>query len=123
MKAHKPTAVQRKLVEEMAAYGIPEEAIARVVAIDPKTLRQHYRDELDLGHVNANTKVARNLFTMATGTGREAVTAAIFWLKTRAGWSEYSPTLPKPVPLGKKEQAQVDAVESAKGTEWATLVH
>jgi hypothetical protein len=32
--------------------------------------------------------VAENLFRKATGEGREAVTAALFWLKTRAGWKE-----------------------------------
>jgi hypothetical protein len=31
----------------MAGYGVPEEAI------DAKTLRRHYRDELDAGHVRA----------------------------------------------------------------------
>ncbi|HEV7253715.1 MAG TPA: hypothetical protein VGN97_11575, partial [Mesorhizobium sp.] len=34
--------------------------------------------------------VAENLFRKATGEGREAVTAAIFWLKTRARWKEVS---------------------------------
>ena len=29
-----------------------------------------------------------NLYRKATGDGREAVIAAIFWLKTRAGWKE-----------------------------------
>ncbi len=57
---------------------------------DPKTLRKHYRDELDTGHVKANAKVAENLYRKATGEGREAVVAAIFWLKTRAGWKETS---------------------------------
>jgi hypothetical protein len=46
--------------------------------------------ELDLGHVKANAKVAENLFRKATGEGRESVTAAIFWLKTRARWKETS---------------------------------
>ncbi len=32
--------------------------------------------------------MAENLYRKATGEGREAVTAAIFWLKTRAGWKE-----------------------------------
>jgi hypothetical protein len=32
--------------------------------------------------------VAENLYRKATGEGREAVIAAIFWLKTRAGWKE-----------------------------------
>jgi hypothetical protein len=122
MKKHIPTAEQRRQVEQMAGYGIPAADIARVIGIECAALCRHYRDELDLGHVRANTKVADNLFKIATGTGREAVTAAIFWLKTRAGWSEYAPH-PLPPPLGKKEQAQLDAVKSADGTGWVTLVH
>ena len=38
----------------------------------------------------ANAKVAENLYRKATGDGREAVTAAIFWLKARARWKEVS---------------------------------
>lgn len=72
----------------MAACGLPEADIGRVLGIDAKTLRKHYRAELDLGHVKANARVAANLFRMATGTGREAITAAIFWCKTRMGWRE-----------------------------------
>ena len=77
-------------VEAMAGYGVPETDIGRVLGIDAKTLRKHYRDELDNGHVKANVKVAENLYRKATGEGREAVVAAIFWLKTRAGWKETS---------------------------------
>jgi len=72
----------------MAGYGVPEADIAGVLGVDPKTLRKHYRSELDHGHVKANAKVAENLYRKATGDGREAVIAAIFWLKTRAGWKE-----------------------------------
>ena len=74
----------------MAGYGVPEVEIAGVIGIDPKTLRKHYRHELDHGHTKANARVAENLYRKATGEGREAVTAAIFWLKTRAGWKETS---------------------------------
>jgi hypothetical protein len=88
--AHKPEPVTRRQVEAMAGYGVPETDIARVIGIDPKTLRKHYREELDTGHVKANAKVAENLFRKATGDGREAVIAAIFWMKTRAGWKETS---------------------------------
>ena len=86
--AHQPDPLTRRQVEALAGYGVPETDIAGVVGIDPKTLRKHYRGELDHGHVKANAKVAENLFRKATGEGREAVTAAIFWLKTRAGWRE-----------------------------------
>ena len=86
--SHTPDAAQRRQVEAMAGYGVPEPDIARLLQIDPKTLRKHYRDELDSGHVKANAKVAENLFRKATGDGPQSVTAAIFWLKTRARWKE-----------------------------------
>lgn len=121
---HQPSAEQRKTVEAMAGYGIPHDDIAVVIGIDPKTLRLHYRAELDRGHVIANTKVAENLYKIATGTGREAVTAAIFWLKVRAGWNEHSPLLmPKSDALGKKDAANLDAETAHEGTEWGHLVH
>jgi len=87
---HQPDDDQRRQVEAMAGYGVPEVDIALVIAIDPKTLRKHYRKELKMGHVKANMKVAENLYRKATGEGKEAITASIFWLKTRAGWKETS---------------------------------
>jgi len=72
----------------MAGYGVPELSIARVVGIDAKTLRKHYRDELDTGQIKATAKVAESLFRKATSDGSQSVTAAIFWLKTRGGWRE-----------------------------------
>ena len=94
--AHLPEPSQRRQVEAMAGYGVPEADIARVLGIDPKTLRKHYRDELDTGHIVANANVAESLFRKATGDHRQSVTAAIFWLKTRAGWREASPNDPDP---------------------------
>lgn len=84
--AHSPTEEQRKTVEAMCGYGIPEVDIARVLDIDPKTLRKHYRRELDTAFVHANARVAQSLFNQAT-TGNN-VAAAIFWLKVRAGWRD-----------------------------------
>lgn len=87
-RAHQPDAVSRRQVEAMAGYGIPEADIATVLDIDPKTLRKHYRQELDKGAIKATAKVAESLFRKATTDGSQSVTAAIFWLKTRAGWKE-----------------------------------
>lgn len=85
---HTPDPAQRRQVEALAGYGIPEAEIAGLIGCDAKTLRKHYRSELDHGHTKANGRVAENLFRKATGDGREAVVAAIFWLKTRARWRE-----------------------------------
>ena len=87
-RAHSPDPLSRRQVEALAGYGIPETQIAGMIGIDPKTLRKHYRDQLDHGHTKANAKVAENLYRKATGDSREGVTAAIFWLKCRAGWKE-----------------------------------
>jgi len=87
-RAHAPEPAGRRQVEALAAYGVPETDIARVVGIDPKTLRKHYRDELDLGATKATAKVAEFLFRKATTEGHQCVTAAIFWMKTRGGWRE-----------------------------------
>ncbi len=84
-RAHKPDPAQRRQVEAMAAYGIPEIDIAMVLGVDPKTLRKHYRDELDMGETKANAQVAGFLFNSARSGN---VTAQIFWLKTRARWRE-----------------------------------
>jgi hypothetical protein len=74
----------------MAGYGIPQPDIAAVVGISPRTLRKYYAEELATATAKANAKVAETLYRKATNadiTG-PTVTAAIFWLKTRAGWRE-----------------------------------
>lgn len=95
-KSFEPSPDHRKMVKAMSGYGIPEEDIALVITnpetgkpITAKTLRKHFREELDTAEVIANSKVAESLYNHATkGTGAPAVTAAIFWLKTRARWKE-----------------------------------
>jgi len=79
-------------VEAMAGYGLPAKDIAIVLDIDAWILERDYSKELKAGAIKANAKVAESLFRRATGDGREAVVAAIFWLKTRAHWRETSVT-------------------------------
>src|SRR5215212_6361162 len=102
-RAHKPDPAQQRQVETMAAYGIPETDISRVVGIDAKTLRKHYRDELDMGETKANAQVAGFLFNSAR-TGN--VTAQIFWLKTRARWGETPVELRHSGSIGRKEMCE-----------------
>lgn len=85
---HRPEDAKRSQVETMAGLGITEEDIARVIGICPKTLRRHYRAELDSAHIKANAAVAQSLYKKALSDGSQSVTAAIFWLKTRARWKE-----------------------------------
>ncbi len=121
--AHAPTDDTRNLVESLSGFGIPQDEIARLVGIDPKTLRFHYVDQIELGSIKATAKVAQNLFTMACKPTREGLSAAIFWLKVRAGWSEYAPRPRGEEPLGKKEAAERDALTAGSGSEWGQLVN
>src|SRR5215208_3571410 len=102
-RAHKPDPALRRQVEAMAAYGIPETDISRVVGIDAKTLRKHYREELDLGETKANAQVAGFLFNSARSGN---VTAQIFWLKTRARWRETPTELRHSGSIGRKELSE-----------------
>lgn len=90
-----PTNEQRLKVEIMVACGMAQTMICEQIvntttgkAIDLKTLRKVFRDELDRGSQTANSLVAQALFKKATGTGPQSVTAAIFWMKARAGWKD-----------------------------------
>jgi len=103
-RAHKPDPAQRRQVEAMAAYGIPEIDIAAVVGVDPKTLRKHYREELDLGATKANAQVASYLFNAAKNGN---VTAQIFWLKTRARWRETPLELRHSGAIGRKDMHEL----------------
>lgn len=86
MPSHEPTDESRKQVETMAAMGIRQDAMATILDLDPKTLRKHYRRELDTGSTKATLKVAQSLFKQAVEQNNTA--AQIFWMKARAGWRE-----------------------------------
>jgi hypothetical protein len=83
----KPLAVK---VEALAGYGLAVADIACVLAIDEDELKATYAHELESSALKANARVAESLYRKAIGEGRESVTAAIFWLKTRARWKEVS---------------------------------
>lgn len=93
----------------MAGAGIREDQMVQVITneetglpIDAKTLRKHFRAELDSGHTKADTLVARGLFknaTTATPTYPGGIPVAqIFWLKTRARWKPPETGVPPPAP-------------------------
>ena len=107
-RAHRPDPSQRRQVEALAAYGIPEADISGVVGIDPKTLRKHYREELDLGETKANAQVAGFLFNAAKNGN---VTAQIFWLKTRARWRETPTELRHSGSIARKDLSELSDEE------------
>jgi hypothetical protein len=87
----------------MAACGFTEAQIAVCVGddgIDVKTLRRHFRRQLDVSHIKANAKVAGELFQAATV--RKEPWAICFWMKVRAGWREGGAGLRATDPSGKE---------------------
>ena len=64
MPAFEPTDEQRRLVRGFSGFGVTHEDIAGHLEIDAKTLRKHFRQELDRGSVEATVKVAQSLFKM-----------------------------------------------------------
>lgn len=114
--AFSPTDMQRHTVRMMVAGGIQEAKIVTCIRnektnapITPKTLRKHFRFELDNGLSTANSDVVANLFNMT----KESATAAIFWLKTRARWKE---SVEVTVPAGPQTTAdeQEDIKDAAR---------
>jgi hypothetical protein len=87
-KAFLTTEAMRGQVRSYAARGTPQDDIAKLIGCDAKTLRKHFRSELDLGMAEANAAMCGYLFaTAAVGN----VTAQIFWMKTRMGLREREP--------------------------------
>lgn len=81
--AHEPTEKSRAEVTAFAMVGTPQDDIAKYVGIDRKTLTKHYRRELDTAMIMANAQVGQSLYQQAKSGN---TSAAIFWLKCRAGW-------------------------------------
>ena len=81
----KPTDELRAKVRQLSVVGLPQDDIATLIECSAKTLRKHFRRELDQGGAEANALIAGYLFQNAKAGN---VAAQIFWLKTRARWKE-----------------------------------
>ena len=56
-----PTAEQRALVESAAAFGLTQADIAEHLTIDEKTLRKHFREELNGGKFKIDMTAGKTL--------------------------------------------------------------
>ena len=74
-----------KRVKQYVAVGIPRDDVARIVGIGENTLLKLYAPEMTTAAAEANASVAGMLFQQCKEGN---VAAQIFWLKTRARWSE-----------------------------------
>jgi len=84
---HIPTKNTRLTVENSCGLGMPHESIGVLIGIDDKTLRKHYRHELDMGKARANSQIAQTLFNKAIGGD---TTCLIWWTKSQMKWGAVS---------------------------------
>jgi hypothetical protein len=92
--AHVPTPALRGLVTLAVAAGRTQLQIASAMNISDSTLRKHYADELQDGGSKLILNIAATLATIAQNKNHpKCVTAAIFWLKTKGGFREGTPTV------------------------------
>lgn len=83
---HVVTDENMKQVTAMAAVGCTQAQIAQLFKINDDTFRKYYGEEFNRAKVLAIGKVAQTLYKRAT-EGND-LGAAIFYLKSQAGWRE-----------------------------------
>jgi hypothetical protein len=116
-----PTAEQRSRVEAMIGYGLPEAEICRLIKnpetskpIDLTALRKHFAREIATGATKMNTRVGERIFAFilreegGIADEQARVRLAIFYAKTRMGWSQTAADRRERVggPINAKEQRQ-----------------
>jgi DNA-binding NarL/FixJ family response regulator len=77
----KASSRDKQLVRALSACGSSEEEIAKVLGVKPSVVRKYFREEMELGGMQANAKVLGSIFKAATQDNN--MTAAIFWAKTQ----------------------------------------
>jgi len=87
MPAFIPTEAERRQVEALSGYGIPQEQIAALIrqGIDCDTLTRHFKTELVTGRAKANAGVGRTLHQKAMSGDTAAM---IWWSKAQMRWAE-----------------------------------
>ncbi len=82
---HEATARNRRQVKNMVEAGVGQELIAQIIGCDSKTLRKHYREELDTAKASVDCRIAQTLINKAVKGDTACI---IFYLKARCGWRE-----------------------------------
>lgn len=133
---YQPTDADRQTVIQMARVGIVQEDIAKCIGTDgiaPKTLRKHFRKELDTAALHANSEVANSLYRQAVGKhgvirinadgSQEMIeapvppvpSAGIWWSKARMGWKEQIAPVVDTADLAKRLHEARKEIEATDG--------
>lgn len=113
-----PSDDERKQVEALSGYGLPQEQIAILIrgGIGLDTLREHFATELVSGKAKANGQVGKTLFQKAMGGDTAAM---IWWSKAQMRWAEtqkheHTGTDGAPIEIKKIERVIVDQAAQNK---------
>ena len=72
-------------VEHLAALGMTQEDVGKILGVSSDTIYKHYNDAFGKGKAVARAKVANKLFEKAMSGDSASI---FFYLKTQAGWRE-----------------------------------
>lgn len=115
-----PTLGQRQQVEQMVAFGMTHDQMARVVGIDPDTLRLHFEEEIATALARKRAAVAALLFRSAENgnvSAQKHLDVVLARVAAEAAFTGAEPTV-KGGKLGKKEEAAEAAITAGEGTAW-----
>ncbi len=87
-EGHLPTLETRAKVIGFSCAGFTQTQIADYLDIDDKTLRRHYRDELDKAKMDKTVALSDNLYQDAINGDKAS---REFWLKCQAKWAYAKP--------------------------------
>src|ERR1700730_3450585 len=88
MTEHLPTPQSRAKVIGLACNALRQDHIAKHLAIDPKTLRKHYHEELTFGMEAVAAQAVGHLIRLMRGNGSAAFSAVKYYLSCRMHWLE-----------------------------------
>lgn len=115
--SYKPTVIQRRKVTNAAAGGMSHEEIAIALGIARNTLEKYFEKELSSGALNRRMEVMDAMARTALKGNVSAQKSFLAMTPTLA-----APPAEKDKPVGKKEQAAMDAEHAQVGTEWGDLL-
>lgn len=142
--AHKPTAATKMKVSVCAGSGkMTHQEIAIVLGISVPTLEKHYQYELSVGALTRRAEVLAGVYKAAKRGSSSAAKVflaneipmavppegvgdgAVMPSQPAAGAASAPAPIshaPKAPAVGKKEQANIDAVTAQAGTDWEDLL-
>lgn len=130
-KPFRPDPSHRRRVQELAAFGKPPAAIARVIGVSEPTLRKHFAEDLAIGAEKVEAEIITALMTKARAGNVAALRAAGAMIaqarldSLERELEKHGAAADKPLAAaradtpGKKLQAALEAAEVIESAPWA----